>query len=69
MVNVWISLIGPPADEALFREIEAQVRAFSAWLYLLAPLAVLRYARVPFNPPLPLLQQHERGALSHPGRH
>ncbi|MBH9576254.1 hypothetical protein [Inhella proteolytica] len=69
MVNDWISPIGSPADEALFREVEAHVQGFSAWLYLQAPLAVLRFARVPPNLPLPLLEQHERGALSHPGRH
>lgn len=60
-VNVWVSLIGEPPDEALFSEVESQVRRFSAWTYLLAPLAIIRFFFCPFSPSIRLLEQHTSG--------
>ena len=42
-VNVWVSLIGQPPDESAFAEVETQVQSFSAWTYLLAPVAIAWY--------------------------
>jgi hypothetical protein len=68
MVNVWVSLIGQPADEALFREVEAQIQSFSAWFYFLAPVAIAKYFFTPFNPSRTLLAQHEGAArMPQPG--
>jgi len=63
-VHVWISLLGQPTDEQLFSEVEKHVQHFSAWAYLLAPLAVVRYVFTPFNPPAELLQQHGQSLAS-----
>ena len=60
LVNVWVSLIGQPADDVLFGEIESEVQRFSAWYYLLAPIAIVRYLPLPFNPSPQLLAQHEQ---------
>jgi hypothetical protein len=57
-VNVWVSLVGQPADEPLFSEVEAQIREFSAWAYFVAPFAIVRYFFTPFNPPPGLLKKH-----------
>ena len=64
LVNVWISLIGQPADEEVFDEVEAHVQRFTSWLYLLAPVAILRFSLLPFNPPRRLLKQHRAIELS-----
>ena len=64
MVNVWVSLVGQPADEPLFAEVETQVQRFSPWYYLLAPLAIARYFLLPFNPSRQLLAQHEQSSSS-----
>jgi uncharacterized membrane protein len=58
-VNVWVSLLGRVADEQLFSEVEAQVRCYSFWVSFLTPIAVLRYAIAPFNPPDDMLKQHD----------
>jgi hypothetical protein len=60
-VNVWISLIGQPADESLFKEVEAQAQAQSySWLYVfLSPIAFAKYFFLPLNPPQSLVEQHE----------
>ena len=59
MVDVMVALIGQPADEQVFSEVEAQVQSFSGWSYLLAPLAIVRYFFLPFNPPPKVLAAHE----------
>jgi hypothetical protein len=59
MVNVWVSLIGQPADNQTFSEIEKQVQGFSPWLYTLAPFAIAKFFFLPSNPPPSLLAEHE----------
>lgn len=57
--RVWVSMLGQPANESLFVEIEEQVRSFRSWTYLLAPAALVRYFVLPSNPPHDLLAAHE----------
>lgn len=59
MVNVWVSLIGQPADNQTFSEIEKHVQEFSPWLYILAPFAIAKFFLLPSNPPQSLLAEHE----------
>jgi hypothetical protein len=57
--KVWISLIGQPADEGLFKAVEAQAQSYS-WLHsFLSPLAFAKYFFLPLNPPQNILEQHE----------
>jgi hypothetical protein len=56
MVDVWLAMIGQPPDDALFAEVEAHVQKFRGWHYLLAPVALVRFFGVPFNPPRALLE-------------
>jgi hypothetical protein len=60
-VNVWVSLIGLPADEALFGEVERAVWSYSWGHSLLGPLAFAKYFFLPFNPPRAVVEQHELG--------
>jgi hypothetical protein len=57
--KIWVSLVGHPADEPLFAEIEARVSTYSFWVGLLWPLLFLRYIFVPFRPRSDLLEAHE----------
>src|SRR5512135_1872406 len=61
-VNVWISLLGQPADEPLFAELEAQVQKYGFFSALCAPFTWVRYLPLPANPPHELLKAH--GVLS-----
>jgi hypothetical protein len=56
-VDVWVGLIGQPADEELFAEIDQHVQKFSAWLYLIAPLAIIRFFFVTSRAPRTLLEK------------
>jgi hypothetical protein len=58
-VNVWISLIGQPADEGLFKEVEVQAQSYRWFHAFLSPIAFAKYFFLPFNPPQSLLEQHE----------
>ena len=60
-VNVWVSLIGLPADELLFGEVERAVQSYSWYHSFLGPLAFAKYFLLPFNPPRFLVEQHESG--------
>ena len=60
-VNVWVSLIGMPADVALFEEIERAVQSYNWRHSLWGPLAFARYFLLPLNPPRALVEQHESG--------
>ncbi|MCW5622889.1 MAG: hypothetical protein KIS79_17390 [Burkholderiales bacterium] len=48
--KIEVSLLGQPADETIFREIEARVQAYPFVFSLLLPLAFLRYVIVRFTP-------------------
>jgi hypothetical protein len=56
MVDLWVSLIGQPPDYNLFSEIMRHVQNFNWLYYFLAPLAIIRYFFLPFNPPRELLE-------------
>ncbi len=60
-VNIWVSLIGPPADELLFGEVERAVQSYSSGRSFLGPVAFAKYLFLPFNPPRTLVEQHELG--------
>jgi hypothetical protein len=62
VVNVWVSLIGPPANEDLFSEVERAVRSYSWRHSFLWPLAFAKYFFLPFNPPQAVVEQHESGS-------
>lgn len=57
-VNIELSMLGQPADEVLWAEVEGHLRNFNNWLNFLFPLAFARYLFMPFNPPKQLLQAH-----------
>ena len=57
-VNLWLSLIGQPADEPLFAEVEAHLQRFSHLMHIFIPFALLRYFFTPYNPPQELLREH-----------
>ena len=57
-VNVELRMLGQPADEPLWAEVEGRLKDFNLWLIVLSPLAFLRYFFSPFNPPSELLQAH-----------
>ncbi len=61
MSKVWISLIGQPADEALFAEVETAVQRFPWWKHVLIPITFFRYFFTPLNPPPGLVESHEGG--------
>jgi hypothetical protein len=61
-VNVWISLLGQPADEPLFAELEAEVQNYGFFSPLCAPFTWVRYLFLPANPSRELLQKY--GALT-----
>lgn len=56
--ELWVSLIGQPADEPVFAEVEAQLRSYRWYEAFLGPLAVAKYFFLPFNPPRKLIEQH-----------
>jgi hypothetical protein len=58
LVNVWISLVGQPEDEALFAELEKHVQSYNCWRSLFPLLLPFRYLFTPFNPPRELLLKH-----------
>ena len=62
--NIWVSLLGQPADEGLFTQVESHVRRFN-WLYALAsPIGGFRYLFLPGNPSREVLQRyHPQGLL------
>ena len=62
-VNVWVSLLGQPADEAVFREIEARVQSFNAFTLLLLPLTLVWYLFFPYNPPRAVFEKYYPQAL------
>jgi len=62
-VNVWVSLLGQPADEGLFREIETHVQGYSPFNLLLAPLAIARFFFLPFNPSRRVFERYYPQAL------
>ena len=57
-VNIELSMLGQPADESLFSEVEGHLCRFNHLLSFLFPLAFLRYTLTPFNPPKALLLAH-----------
>jgi hypothetical protein len=61
-VNIELSMLGQPANEVLWAEVEAHLRNFNNWLNVLFPLVFARYLFVPFNPSKQLLQAHGQQA-------
>ncbi len=61
-VNIELSMLGQPADEALFAEVEGHLTRFNHLLSIFFPIAFLRYFFTPFNPPKALLQAHGQTA-------
>jgi hypothetical protein len=57
LVDLWLSMIGEPADDSLFAEVETHLQRFNRWSQYLAPVAVLRYLFTPLNPPRHMLDQ------------
>ena len=57
-VNIELAMLGQPADQALWEEVEEHLKRFNNWLNFLSPLAFARYLLTPFNPPKALLQAH-----------
>jgi hypothetical protein len=56
--KIEVSLLGQPADEALFREVEARVQAYPSIMSFLLPLAFARYFLVRFRPPRSTFRDH-----------
>jgi hypothetical protein len=48
--NVQVVLLGRRPDETLFSEVEMHVRRFPPAICLIAPIALLRFFFLPFNP-------------------
>jgi len=62
--NIWVSLLGQPADDGLFTQIEAYVRRFNWLCALLSPIGGLRYLFLPRDPSSEVLQRyHPQGLL------
>lgn len=57
-VNIELSMLGLPADDPLWSEVEGHLKNFNNWLNVFFPLAFARYLFVPFSPPKRLLQAH-----------
>jgi hypothetical protein len=58
MSRLWVTLLGSPADEALFTDLETHVQRFSFWRSLFSLPASLRYLLLPLDPPPELLRRH-----------
>jgi hypothetical protein len=51
--NIHIVLLGKRPDEPLFSEVEMHVQRFPRAVSLVAPMALLRFFFLPFNPSIP----------------
>jgi hypothetical protein len=59
--KIWVSLLGQPAEESLFSEVEATIQKYPWWAGLLLPITFFRYFFTPLNPPKGLVEAHESG--------
>lgn len=57
--KIWVSLLGQPADELLFSEVESQVKSYGFLASASVLIAWIRYAFLPAHPPSTLLAQHD----------
>ena len=60
-VNIWVSLLGQPADESIFCEVEKEVQNYGLYLSLLPIIAWVRFCFLPANPSHEVLGRY--GAL------
>jgi hypothetical protein len=58
-VRLWLTLIGQPADEGLFEEVEAHLQSFDYWMDLMLPIAFARFFFTRNDPPKSLLKLHD----------
>jgi len=68
LVNVWVSLLGQPADESLFSEVEALVRSYGVSLSPFSLVAWVCYCFLPANPSQELLLRYGAGPQGKPNQ-